>query len=323
MSDHIKKIALLTSGGDAPGMNAAIRAVVRTGIYHGLEVIGVRKGYTGLLKGDFMKLKLGSVADIIQRGGTILGTARCPEFYDGEARRSALEKMCQAKIDGLIVIGGDGTFNGAVELARLGMPTVGIPGTIDNDIACTERTIGFDTVVNTVVDAINKIRDTAAAHERIFIIEVMGRNSGAIALAAGLAGGAESILIPEIAPDLHQVAETIKRGKSRGKRHSIVLVAEGAVGSKDITQEIKDRTGLETRLSILGYIQRGGTPAARDRILACRMGAEAVSLLLRGEKSKMVAARGESVMGVEFATVLGQTKEINYEDYRLAGILSI
>jgi len=319
----MKKIALLTSGGDAPGMNAAIRAVVRTAIYHRLEVIGVKRGYTGLINGDYLKMSLGSVADIIHRGGTVLGTARCQEFYSEEGRKRALQKMREAHIDGLIVIGGDGTFRGAVEFDKLGIPTVGIPGTIDNDIPGTERTIGYDTVVNTVVDAINKIRDTATSHERIFIIEVMGRKSGAIALAAGLAGGAESILIPEIPLDLNNVVETIIRGMERGKRHSIILLAEGVAHSMDITREIKERTGMETRLSILGYIQRGGTPSAHDRILAGRMGAEAVFMLMRKERRIMVASRGEAVIGVEMEWALRQTKNINYEDYRLAGILSI
>ncbi|MCR4441515.1 MAG: 6-phosphofructokinase [Peptococcaceae bacterium] len=319
----VKRIGILTSGGDAPGMNAAIRAVVRTAIYHRLDVIGIKRGYCGLINGEYTRMNLGSVADIIHRGGTVLGTARCEEFYREEGRHTALEKMREAGIDGLVAIGGDGTFRGAVRLNEMGMPTIGVPGTIDNDIPCTDRTIGFDTVVNTVTDAINKIRDTATSHERIFIIEVMGRNSGCIALAAGLAGGAESILIPEIPLDLNAVVENIKRGKARGKRHSIIILAEGVAHSLEITEEIRRLTGMDTRLTILGYLQRGGSPTAQDRILASRMGAEAVRLLMRGEKSKMVAAEGDQVKGIDLEWVLSQTKEINYEDYRLAGVLSI
>ncbi len=319
----IKRIALLTSGGDAPGMNAAIRAVVRTAIYYDIEVIGYKRGYTGLIHGDFMNMNLGSVADIIHRGGTILQTDRCQEFFSHEGRVKAMTNMRGLDIEGLIAIGGDGTLRGAAELNKLGMPAIGIPGTIDNDIAKTDRTIGFDTVVNTVLDAVNKIRDTATSHERIFIIEVMGRNSGAIALAAGLAGGAESILIPEIPLNLEEIVENVKRGRSRGKRHSIIILAEGVAQSMEITRQIGELTGLETRLSILGYIQRGGTPSAQDRILASRMGAMAVKMLMNGESDKMVASQAEEVIGIDLGQVLAQTKTINHWDYELAGILSI
>lgn len=318
----MKRIALLTSGGDAPGMNAAIRSVVRTAIYRHLEVIGVRRGFSGLIEGDFIQMDLGSVADIIHRGGTILGTARSAEFQQETGRKKALGKMQTAAIDGLVAIGGDGTFRGALELDKLGMPVVGIPGTIDNDIPCTDRTIGFDTVVNTVLDAINRVRDTATSHERIFVIEVMGRNSGAIALAAGLAGGAESILIPEKPPNLEQVVENIKRGISRGKRHSIILIAEGVAQSQKITETIKNMTQMETRLTILGYLQRGGSPTAQDRLLASRMGAQAVELLLQGEHGKMLVSEGDLIKYVDLEAVLVQKKEINHDDYLLAGILS-
>lgn len=319
----IQRIAVLTSGGDAPGMNAAIRAVVRTAIYHRLDVIGVKRGYCGLIEGDYFRMNLGSVADIIHRGGTILGTARCKEFIKEEGRRKALERIQEAGIDGLIAIGGEGTFMGAVKLDKLGVPVICIPGTIDNDIPCTDRTIGFDTVVNTVIDAINKIRDTATSHERIFIIEVMGRNSGAIALSAGLAGGAESILIPEMPLNIDSVVENIMRGRNRGKRHSIILLAEGVTISSEITEQIKNLTGMETRLTILGYLQRGGSPTAQDRILASRMGAEAVHILMSGARCKMVACDGDAVKAVDIEWALEQSKEINYDDYRLAGILSI
>lgn len=319
----MKTIALLTSGGDAPGMNAAIRAVVRTALFHNAAVLGVSRGFAGLIEGDYVKMHLGSVADIIHRGGTILQTARCEEFMTREGRQKALEQMQTNGIEGLIVIGGDGSFRGAVELNKLGMPTIGIPGTIDNDISCTDRTIGFDTVVNTVLDAINKIRDTASSHGRIFVIEVMGRKSGFIALAAGLAGGAESILIPEMPLDLPAVVQNIKRGNARGKRHSIIILAEGVAEGAEITRKIQEMSGLETRLSILGYIQRGGTPTAQDRILASRMGYEAVRLLLTGRQNKMIAVQRDEVCAVELDVALSHTNTINVEYYRLAGILSI
>jgi 6-phosphofructokinase 1 len=319
----MKKIALLTSGGDAPGMNAAIRAVVRTAIYLDLEVLGVRRGYTGLIEKDFIKMSLGSVADIIQRGGTVLLTARCDDFLTPAGRQKALEHLREEEVEGLVAIGGDGTFRGALELDKLGMPTICIPGTIDNDIPCTAATIGYDTVVNTVVDSINKIRDTATSHERIFVIEVMGRRSGSIALEAGLAGGAESIIIPEVPLNIDAVVKNIKRGNRRGKKHSIIVVAEGAADAMELTKEINEKSGLETRLSILGYIQRGGTPSAKDRLLASRMGAEAVNLLLRGERKKMVALDGELIRSFDIDWAINQSKSINLDDYRLAGILSI
>lgn len=318
-----KRIALLTSGGDAPGMNAAIRSVVRTAIYYGAGIIGVRRGFTGLIHGDFTEMNLGSVADIIQRGGTILQTSRSKEFMTEEGRKRALERMRKAGISGLVAIGGDGTFRGAMELSRMGMSVIGVPGTIDNDIPGTDQTIGFDTVVNTVVDCINKIRDTATSHERVFVIEVMGRQCGQIALAAGLAGGAESILIPEVPWDIAAIVANIRRGMARGKRHSIILVAEGVADVLEITGRIQAESGVETRLSILGYIQRGGTPSAQDRILASRMGAEAVKLLLQGENGKMVAMQGDQVVSLDLEAVFKDQKSININDYNLAGILAI
>lgn len=319
----MKKIAVLTSGGDAPGMNAAIRAVVRTALYYNLEAIGVRRGYAGLIDGDFQLLGPGDVGDIIQRGGTILQTARSQEFLTREGRAEAVAQVREAGIDGLVAIGGDGTFRGLLELDKLGFPAVGVPGTIDNDIPCTDRSIGFDTVINTVLDAVNKIRDTASSHGRVFIIEVMGRNSGEIALAAGLAGGAESILLPELPLRLDEVIQNVQRGKARGKRHSIIILAEGLAHSADIAREIGVQTGLDTRYSILGYIQRGGTPSAQDRILASRLGSEAVKLLLEGKKGLMVGVKGDEVIASELSFALAQKKALNLEDYRLAGILSI
>lgn len=318
----MKKIAVLTSGGDAPGMNAAIRSVVRTAIYHGVKIYGVKRGYCGLIEDDLSEMNLGSVSDIIHRGGTILGTARCKEFYDEAGRRQAYETMRKHRIEGLIAIGGDGTFAGALKFDALGIPVIAVPGTIDNDIALTDRTIGFDTAVDTILDAINKIRDTATSHGRIFVIEVMGRHSGVLALTAGLAGGAESILIPEMPLDIGQVVANIKRGLSRGKKHSIILIAEGVGGSQEITKQIEQMTQLETRLTILGYLQRGGTPTGEDRNLASRMGAVAVEMLLAGERAKMTASAGDIINGIPIAEALAQKKEINYEDYQLAGILS-
>lgn len=319
----MKKIALLTSGGDAPGMNAAIRAVVRTAIYYGVEVVGVQRGYMGLIEKDFMPLNLGSVADIIHRGGTILLTARCAEFYEAKERKKAVANLREEGIEGVIVIGGDGSFRGALELDKLGMPVICIPGTIDNDIPCTSATIGFDTVINTVVDAINKIRDTATSHERIFVIEVMGRRSGFIALEAGLAGGAESIMIPELPFKTEDIIRKIKRGLRRGKKHSIIIIAEGAADATKVTKEIMEKTGLETRLSILGYIQRGGTPTAQDRLLAAKMGAEAVNLLLRGERKKMLGLDGDKIRNFDIDWAINQSKTVSLEDLRLAGMLSI
>lgn len=256
----MKKIAVLTSGGDAPGMNAALRAVVRMAIYHGIEVVGVKRGYLGLIKGDFLNMEIGSVADIIQRGGTILHTARCDEFLTHVGRVSAYENLKSIGVEGLIVIGGDGTFRGGLEMEKLGMPVAGVPGTIDNDIPCTHWTIGFDTAVNTVVDAINKIRDTATSHERAFVIEVMGRKAGFIALAAGLAGGAESIMIPERPFEIDDIVAKMQRGHNRGKLHNIILVAEGVSNAFEISKKIHDVSGLDTRVTILGHIQRGGLP---------------------------------------------------------------
>ncbi|KJS80729.1 MAG: 6-phosphofructokinase [Peptococcaceae bacterium BICA1-8] len=319
----MKRIAVLTSGGDSPGMNAAIRAVVRTAIYNNIDIYGVKRGYSGLIHGEFIKMNLGSVADIIQRGGTILHTSRCQEFYTDEGREKAVAKLRANRIDGLVVIGGDGTFRGALELEKRQIPVIGIPGTIDNDIACTDLTIGFDTTVNTVVDAINKIRDTATSLERIFVIEVMGRDSGFITLAAGLAGGAESILIPEIPVDINTVVDNIERGIKRGKRHSIILVAEGIGDVRTIAQKITELSGLDTRLSILGYIQRGGTPTASDRILASQMGAEAVRLLLSGSSGKMVGIIGNKLESFDIELVITQNKQIDNNEYNLARMLSI
>ena len=319
----MKKIAILTSGGDAPGMNAAIRAVVRKGIYHGLEIYGIKRGYQGLINRDAAPMQLGSVADTIHRGGTILLTARCPEFMTKEGQEKAFSFLRELNVDGLIIIGGDGSFQGAVVLEKAGFRTVCIPGTIDNDIACTDNCIGFDTAVSTVSDAISKLRDTATSHERIYVIEVMGRDTGFIALRAGLAGGAESIIIPEVPFDLAEVCSRLMRGAQRGKLHSVILVAEGAASGLAVGEEIQKLLNMEVRVTILGHVQRGGTPTAFDRVLASRMGARAIDLLLDGESGCMVGFLKGEIAATPYAEVFAQSKEFSWDDYRLASILAI
>ena len=318
----MQRIALLTSGGDAPGMNAAIRAIVRKARFHGIETIGISRGFAGLIEGDFRVLDVSDVSDIIQRGGTILRTARSPEFKEEEGRKKGLANLHKHGIEGLIVIGGDGSFRGASRLASMGFPTIGVPGTIDNDLSCTDYTIGFDTTVNTVVDAINKIRDTATSHERVFVIEVMGREAGFIALASGLAGGAESILIPEMGFDIEVVVGKIVRGHNKGKLHSIIVVAEGAGDVMEISREIRELTQLDVRVTILGHIQRGGSPTAFDRMLASRMGARAVELLITGKSNRMVGIQANTIVHFDIDYALSQEAKIDLEIYDLAGILA-
>jgi 6-phosphofructokinase 1 len=319
----MKKIAVLTSGGDAPGMNAAIRAVVRRGIYNGLEVYGVRHGYVGLMEGDFIKLELGSVGDIIHRGGTILRSARSEEFKTLEGQRKALKELEEAKIDGLVVIGGDGSFMGAGKLTEQGFPTIGVPGTIDNDISGTEYSIGFDTAVNTVIEGIDKIRDTAYSHERICIVEVMGRNAGDIALWTGLTSGAESIIIPEAEYDVEDVLNRIRHGQERGKMHNIIVVAEGVCSGEELNNEIKEKSNLNSNVIVLGYLQRGGSPTAYDRMMASRMGGKAVDLLMDGEKGVMVGWKNGRLVHPSFEEAAKEKHAINLDDYSLARSLSI
>ncbi len=320
----MQRIGVLTSGGDSTGMNAAIRAVVRKAIYHGMEVIGVRRGYTGFVEGDMIPMNLGSVADIVHRGGTILRTARSDVFPTPEGRKKAYENVKRFSLQGLVVIGGDGSFRGALAFHKeYGLPIVGVPGTIDNDINGTDYSIGFDTAVNTVVDAVNKIRDTATSHERTFIIEVMGRESGNIALHAGLASGAETIMIPEMPLGINDICDKLNRGYRRGKLHSIIIVAEGAASGIEIGRAIKEKTGFDTKVTILGHIQRGGTPTAFDRILASSLGAKAVELLMNGEKLKMVGMVSGKVVASGLEEAISGKKSIPMEMYDLAGILSI
>jgi 6-phosphofructokinase 1 len=315
------RIGVLTSGGDAPGMNAAIRAVVRRAVHAGAEVVGIRRGYAGLLAGDMLPLDVSSVADIIHRGGTMLLTARSAAFMrpEGVARAAANA----ADLDGLVVIGGDGTLRGAVALEEAGVATAALPATIDNDLPGTDRSIGFDTAVNTVVQAVDRIRDTATAHERTFVVEVMGRHHGFIALQAGLAVGAESILIPEQPVDLDVICERLRRGFARGKRHSIIVVAEGAAAGFDVAQAIQSRTGHETRTTVLGHVQRGGSPTAVDRTLAARLGEAAVAHLLAGGRGAMMALRGEDVVAVPYPHVLAAQPALDRRLYELAGVLAI
>lgn len=320
----MQRIALLTSGGDSPGMNACIRAVVRKAIYHGMEVIGINRGFNGFIEGDMGPMNLSSVADIIHRGGTILHTARSEQFLTPEGRAKAYENVKRFGVQGLVVIGGDGSFRGASVFSReFGLPVIGVPGTIDNDIPGTEQTIGFDTAINTVLEAIDKIRDTATSHERTFIIEVMGRRNGSIALASGLAGGAESILIPEQPFDYEDICQRLLRGFRRGKAHSIIVVAEGASGGMEVGQRIKERTGFDTKVTILGHLQRGGSPSAADRLLASRLGAKSVELLMAGETRKMAGVKAGQVVGVDIDEALNESRPVDLALYDLAGVLSI
>lgn len=318
----MKTIGVLTSGGDAPGMNAAIRAVVRTGLDKGIKMMGIMRGYNGLINGEIIEMDRSSVSDIIHRGGTILRTARCEEFKTEEGRKKAANVLKVFGIEGVVVIGGDGSFAGAEKLSELGFPSIGVPGTIDNDMAYTDYTIGFDTAVNTVLDAINKLRDTSTSHERVSIIEVMGRRCGDIALYAGLAGGAESIVVPEVKFDIDNVCKIILEGKLKGKLHSIIVLAEGVGHANEIAQQIQTITGLETRATILGHIQRGGSPTAFDRVLASRLGARAVELLSQNIFSRVVGVRGNEVIDCDIKEALGMKKEINDDILGLAHVLS-
>ncbi|KGX89097.1 6-phosphofructokinase [Pontibacillus litoralis] len=319
----MKKIGVLTSGGDAPGMNAAIRSVVRKCLYHNVEVYGIYYGYQGLIDGNIKKMELGSVGDIIQRGGTMLYTARCPEFKTDEGQQKGIEQLEKYGIEGLVVIGGDGSFMGAKKLTEKGFPCIGVPGTIDNDIAATDYTIGFDTALNTVIEAIDKIRDTATSHERTYVIEVMGRDAGDIALWAGLADGAETILIPEVDEDFNHIVDRLKRGHDRGKRHSIIIVAEGVGSGVDFGKRIQEATNFETRVTVLGHTQRGGSPTAYDRVLASRLGAKSVDLLLNGEAGRMVGIQNNQVVDHDIIEALNNKHAPDLTMYQLSKELSI
>lgn len=319
----MRTIAVLTSGGDAPGMNAAIRAVVRSGISSGLRVMGIHRGYNGLINGEIYELGRSDVSDIIQRGGTILRTARSEEFRTEEGRKKAYNVLKVFGVEGLIVIGGDGSFKGAQLLSKeFGIKSIGIPGTIDNDLAYTDYTIGFDTALNTVLDAINKLRDTSTSHERVSIVEVMGRRCGDIALFAGLAGGAESVIIPEEEYNFEDLCKTIIEGKVRGKIHNLILLAEGVGGADELAKRIEEVTGIESRSTILGHIQRGGSPSAFDRILASRLGARAVELLVSEKSQRVVGIKENRIVDYDINEALEMKRESLKEIYELSKILS-
>ncbi len=320
----MKRIAVLTSGGDAPGMNAAIRAVVRAASYYNIEVYGVERGYMGLIEGDMHMMSRRNVSDTIQRGGTILRTARCPEFNTYEGRKKAAESLANRNVEGLVVIGGDGSFHGALDFYNdFGVKTVGIPGTIDNDLGYTDRTIGFDTAVNTALNAINNLRDTMSSHERVVIVQVMGRHSGQIALHAGLAGGAEVILVPEHKVDFDDVASVLNRGTAVGKTSGIVVHAEGACPLEEAMAEIKARTGLSLRSTVLGYIQRGGSPTMADRVLASKLGIRAVQLLKENKGGIVVGSKGDDVIEMPIAEALAVEPSFDEALYEQAKMLSL
>ena len=319
-----KKIAVLTSGGDAPGMNAALRAVVRAGISYGMEVYGVRRGYNGLLNGDMFPMNLRSVSDIIHRGGTFLYTARSPEYNTPAGVKKAADKCREMGIDGVVVIGGDGSFRGARDLTNAGIPCIGIPGTIDNDIACTEYTVGFDTAMNTAMEMIDRLRDTTESHDRCSVVEVMGRRCGDIALQTGIAVGATAILVPEVPYDFERdVIQRMKFTQKTGKKHFIIIVAEGVGGVEKLAKDIQEQTGIESRATILGHVQRGGSPTLRDRVMASRMGYHAVELLDKGIGNRVVAYRESKVVDFDITEALDMKRVFDKDLYEIALHISI
>ncbi len=322
MAKEIKTIGVLTSGGDAPGMNAALRAVVRTGLHYGKKVIGIYNGYKGLLENDMKELTYRDVSGIINRGGTVLKTARCKEFLTPGGVQKAAENARAAGIDALVVLGGDGSFRGALDLSQHGFPVVGIPCTIDNDIGCSDYTIGFDTALNTACDAIDKIRETCSSHDRCSVVEVMGRNAGYLAINVAVATGAEVCLLPEKKFDLNDIVDKIKETTEKGKQHFIVVVAEGVGGIEFIAKNVEKQTGVETRPSNLGYIQRGGSPSVKDRVIASKMGLKAVSLLLEGISNRVVVYKDTNIVDLDIVEALSMKKEFDNELVDLAEVLT-
>lgn len=318
----MKKIAVLTSGGDAPGMNAAIRAIVRSGIFYGMEVYGVYRGYRGLINDEYAHLEMRSVSDIIQRGGTMLMTARCEEFVTNDGQDKAIENIKRQGIEGVIVLGGDGSFMGAKALTNKGVNAVGVPCTIDNDIAYTDYTIGFDTACNTALEAINKVRDTMNSHERISIIEVMGRNCGDIALFSGLCGGAEAIMVPEIETDYDEVCQKLKLSRETGKRSGIVVMAEGAGKAEYVAKEIEKRTGYIVRATVLGHIQRGGSPTMLDRLLGTRMGVHAVNLMRQNIGGRVIGIKKNKIFDMDITQALLEKKSLDPDMFETSAIVS-
>ena len=319
----MRRIAILTSGGDAPGMNGAIRAVVRKSLYYGYEVYGIERGYEGLIQGKFRKMDSASVAGIIQRGGTVLKTARSKDYRTPEGFNKALRNLKEYGIFCVVVIGGDGSMAGAKKLTEAGINTVVIPGTIDNDMAGTDYTIGFDTAINTALEAVNKIRDTVESHSRVAIIEVMGRSAGHIALMTGLACGAEKILLPEENVDLDSVCRKLSETYKRGKRYSIIVVAEGAASGYDVAKAIKEKTEFDASVTVLGYIQRGGSPSAKDNIMASRMGSAAVDAIAENNMNCLVGANMGEIVLLDYETAVHSVRGVNKKLHQLAGILSL
>ncbi len=320
----MKTIGVLTSGGDAPGMNAAVRAVVRAGCENGFRVMGIRRGYNGLMQGDMFEMNLRSVSNIINRGGTILYSARSPEFKTEEGLQKALKVAKDVNMEGIVVIGGDGSFRGARDLSLRGVNCVGIPGTIDNDIACSDYTIGYDTAMNTVLEMVDRLRDTSESHDRCSVVEVMGRRAGYIALNAGIACGATSILIPEVEYDFQRdVIDRMKRTQQTGKKHFIIIVAEGIGGVEEMAKRIEAETGVETRATILGHVQRGGHPTVRDRVTASLMGYKAVELLKQGIGNRVIAVKKDEIVDFDIFEGLNMKKTLNIEEYKIAHEISI
>lgn len=319
----MKRIGVLTSGGDAPGMNAAIRAVTRTALYKGMEVVGIRRGYNGLINGDVFDMNVRSVSSIIQRGGTLLFTARCPEFKTEEGLQKAVQACKEMGIEGLAVIGGDGSYRGAGDLSARGIPCIGIPGTIDNDISSTDYTIGYDTAMNTVMQLVDKLRDTAHSHDRCSVVEVMGRHAGYIALNTAIACGATEVLCPERDYNLDDVVAKMLRTRETGKQNFIIIVAEGIGKSEEIAKYIEEKTGIESRATILGHVQRGGSPTVRDRVLASQMGYYAVNLLEQGIGNRVIGIRGDKLVDYDIHEALKMKKPFEDALYDISGIINI
>ena len=319
----MKTIGVLTSGGDAPRMNAAVRSIVRTAASMGMTVKGIKRGYNGLIENNVVDLDIRSVSDIIQRGGTVLYTARCPRFTTEEGMQEAIKNCKVNGIEGLVIIGGDGSFRGARDLSLRGIPCIGIPGTIDNDIPSTEYTIGFDTAMNTVVELVDKLRDTACSHERCSVVEVMGHGAGDIALQSGLAVGATAIIVPEIVFNLQSVIDKILETQKNGRNHFIIVVSEGLCDATQLAKLLQEATGIETRATILGHIQRGGNPTLRDRVVASKMGYAAVELLSKGVGNRVIGLKDNKIVDYDIFEALNMVKSFDQETYRLANTISI
>jgi len=318
MDNAVKRIGVLTSGGDAPGMNAAVRSVVRSALFRGIDCVGIRRGYNGLISGDIFRLDMASVSHIINRGGTILYTARSDEFRTLEGQKKAAAICKLLGLDGIVAIGGDGTFRGLLELSKLGVSVVGIPATIDNDIVCTDYTIGYDTAANTAVEAIDRLRDTMQSHERCSVVEVMGRNAGHLALYVGLAVGATAVLVPEKGYDFNRdIVEKIRQARLNGWTHFMIVVAEGAASAMEIGSQIHEELGLDPRVTILGHIQRGGTPSARDRVMATRMGYHAVQALAEGKTNRVICAKNGGMVDIDIVEGLSMKKGLNAQQYEV------